>query len=87
MPGGEGNHLSEYYMVHGDVWARAGMARLDGLLCLGCLQARLGHPLAGDDLSDCPLNQLGGCNDTPALHALKVAAEVARFRRAARRAW
>ncbi len=86
MPGNSDYYLTEYYMVHDDVWAVAGMTTLGGFLCVGCLQTRLGRPLTGDDLTDCEPNQPGGC-DTPRLHALKVAAEIARFRRAERRIW
>jgi hypothetical protein len=85
MPGHSDYYLTEYFMVHGDVWAQAGMASGGGFLCVGCLQTRLHRPLTGDDLTDCETNQPGGC-DTPRLYALKVAAEVARFRRAPRRA-
>jgi hypothetical protein len=58
-----------------------------GWLCTGCLQTRLGRPLTGDDFTDCELNRPGRDNDTPRLAALKLAAEIARFRRAERRIW
>src|SRR5262245_22609735 len=87
MPGGTDYYLTEYYMVHDDVWAAAGMSTFKGYLCVGCLQARLDRVLTGDDLTDAGCNLPGVGNNTPVLHALKVAAEVARFRRAPRRTW
>lgn len=76
------------YMVHNDVWAAASMPRVaGGWLCVSCLQQRLGRPLTSDDLTDAMINDPGRYDDTPVLHALKVAAEVARFRRAERRVW
>jgi hypothetical protein len=77
---------TEYYMVHRDVWAEAGMTTAGGFLCLGCLSSRLGRPLTGDDLTGAPCNEPSWC-DSPCMYALKVAAEVARFRQADRRVW
>jgi hypothetical protein len=41
--------LREYYSVHDAVWAAAGMAPTGGMLCLGCLECRLGRQLTNDD--------------------------------------
>lgn len=80
MPGNSGgDYLSEYYMVHDDVWAQAGMASDGGWLCIGCLQRRLARHLTGRDLTGCQLNRPGYGNDTPRLAALKLAAALARF--------
>jgi hypothetical protein len=87
MPGRSEYYLTEYYMVHDDVWAQAGMDVASGFLCVRCLQRRLGRPLTGDDLIDAGCNLPSTGNDTLLLHALKVAAEIARFRRAERRVW
>jgi hypothetical protein len=35
--------IDEYYVVTPEVWARAGAG--DGMLCIGCLEKRLGHRL------------------------------------------
>ena len=47
------------YMVHAEVWAKAGMQRR-GFLCLGCLETRLvvaGHgPLQLEDFTNAPCN-------------------------------
>lgn len=48
LPRGGG---AEYYMVHDDIWASAGMTT--GYLCVGCLEARLGRRLS---FADVPLN-------------------------------
>jgi len=42
-------------MVLPEVWAAAVQGR--GMLCLGCLEARLRRPLTKADFLDCPLNQ------------------------------
>lgn len=46
--------ISEYYMLLDEVWAAAGNIR--GMLCIGCLEARLGRQLSARDFSDAPLN-------------------------------
>jgi hypothetical protein len=48
--------LGEVYMVHNELWARAGMEPNGGFLCIGCLERRLGRRLTPDDFTDCPLN-------------------------------
>lgn len=35
MPGRSDYYLTEYYMVHDDVWAKAGMTTLGRFLCVG----------------------------------------------------
>lgn len=79
MPGSRrGWYLSEYYMVHDQVWAQAGMAALGGYLCVGCLSARLGRHLDRRDLTDARVNRPNG-GDTPRMYSLKHAAAIARF--------
>jgi hypothetical protein len=48
--------INEYYMVRPEVWWRAGMAREGGMLCISCLENRLGRKLRRTDFSECPLN-------------------------------
>lgn len=50
--------VDEYYMVHNEVWAAAGMLPRDGMLCIGCLEARLGRRLTAVDFTDVPVNDL-----------------------------
>ena len=41
----------EYYMVGDDVWAASGIAPNGGMLCLACLERRIGRPLTGQDFT------------------------------------
>jgi hypothetical protein len=45
---------NEVYMVHDRIWEKGGVG--DGLLCIGCLEARLGRPLSRADFTDAPIN-------------------------------
>lgn len=45
--------LDEYYMLQPDVWHT--VADLE-MLCIGCVEHRLGRTLAADDFLPCPLN-------------------------------
>lgn len=45
----------EYYMVHNHVWYdEAGMD--EGMLCIGCLEIRLGRQLRAEDFMDVPIH-------------------------------
>jgi len=46
--------IAEYYMVEDRVWKKAGNEA--GMLCIGCLEDRLGRRLHTNDFSKCPLN-------------------------------
>ena len=49
----------EYYMVHDGTWDLATEDfGGDGMLCIGCLENRLGGLLTSDDFTDCPLNAI-----------------------------
>jgi hypothetical protein len=64
-------------MVWNHVWSDAGMEELGGWLCVPCLEARLGRPLTGHDLDDCPLNHplaRWSADDTPRIAHLKLQA-------------
>jgi hypothetical protein len=39
----------EYYSVKDNVWAASGLAPNGGMLCLACLERRIGRPLTGED--------------------------------------
>ncbi len=43
----------EYYMVKNDVWP---IGTDDGMLCIDCLEKRIGRELIKDDFSDCLIN-------------------------------
>lgn len=51
--------ISEYYMVHDHLWDAA-TADLDGrgMLCIGCLERRLGRQLTAADFTDAPINAM-----------------------------
>jgi hypothetical protein len=46
--------IEEGYMVRDDVWP---IGPLDGKLCVGCLEARIGRRLRPADFEDVPLNR------------------------------
>ena len=56
--GGGPSGIDEYYGVHEAVWGAAGMPREDGMLCIGCLEARLGRQLTHEDLTGAPINRI-----------------------------
>ena len=43
-------------MVTDTCWKRAGMKPRGGMLCIGCLEKRLGKKLTPRNFSECPLN-------------------------------
>jgi hypothetical protein len=51
----------EYYMVTDDVWLGAGMKKShkvgDGMLCIGCLEHRIGRQLVPEDFPNYPINR------------------------------
>ncbi len=49
--------LNEHYMVKNDVWDSGGIDR-DKLLCIGCLESRIGRELTGKDFMLVPLNYI-----------------------------
>jgi hypothetical protein len=69
----KGRH--EYYMVHDEVWAEAGMRT--GLihpyggggdyLCIGCLENRIGRRLRANDFTGAPVNDPDDPWKTPRL--------------------
>lgn len=52
----------EYYSVHCNVWNAGGGKR--NLLCIGCLEKRIGRKLEANDFRDCRVN-----TDTTGKHA------------------
>ena len=43
-------------MVTNACWKRAGIGPHDGMLCIGCLEGRLGKKLTARNFSECALN-------------------------------
>lgn len=52
-------------MVHDELWSRTGLDH--GMLCIGCLEARLGKLLTARDFTDAPINDIWGNNGSPRL--------------------
>jgi hypothetical protein len=51
------HEIGEYYMVTDDIWINeAKMKKQGGMLCLGCLEERIGRKLHGADFPDYPIN-------------------------------
>jgi hypothetical protein len=50
--------LFEYYVVYNEIWKQATEKheRLS-MLCIGCLEKRLGRKLCKDDFKNCPVNK------------------------------
>ncbi len=46
--------IDEYYMVWNDIWPLEGR----GMLCIGCLENRLGRELTREDFTDAPINEI-----------------------------
>lgn len=49
--------VNEYYMVQAEVWAAANPKRR-GMLCIGCLETRLGRRLTPEDFTHAPINSI-----------------------------
>ena len=45
--------INEYYMVHNHLWP---IGSDDGMLCIGCLEKRIGRTITSADFTDCLLN-------------------------------
>jgi hypothetical protein len=69
---------TQQYMVHGDVWAAAGMRH--GWLCVPCLEVRLGRHLSPADLTTAPINDPWRYDDTDQLASLKLRAALSRHK-------
>lgn len=52
--------LGEYYMVTDQVWDSVANR---GMLCIGCLEQRLGRMLHARDFTDAPINQIADMTD------------------------
>ena len=51
--------LNEYYMVNHDIWTTVNPG-VEGMLCIGCLEGRLGRELNADDfIKNLPINEIG----------------------------
>lgn len=48
--------LAEYYMVDFDLWNSVMGSQNTGMLCIGCLEARIGRELTSADFIEAPIN-------------------------------
>jgi hypothetical protein len=48
---GKNTQGGEYYMVYNEIWAASGVAPHGGMLCLACLERRIGRPLTMGDFT------------------------------------
>lgn len=51
--------IDEYYMVQFDLWNSVMVHQNSGMLCIGCLEDRIGRKLTPEDFIDAPINY--GC--------------------------
>ncbi len=49
--------IDEYYMVHDHVWLASRLPKDGGMLCIGCLERRIGRKLTPSDFRIAPINQ------------------------------
>jgi hypothetical protein len=46
----------EYYILRDEVWLSANPKR-EGMLCIGCVETRIGRRLTPEDFTDVPINR------------------------------
>lgn len=46
--------INEYYMIRNNLWSKYGPQ--DGMLCIGCLEKRMGRKLTPNDFTNAPVN-------------------------------
>ena len=51
--------IDEWYVVRDELWVAANSSR-DGVLCVGCLEERLGRRLSRSDFTSCEVNENPG---------------------------
>lgn len=50
------NTKYEHYFVNSNVWFKLARMPEAGMLCIACLEARIGRELKPDDFTDCHIN-------------------------------
>jgi hypothetical protein len=64
----------EWYMVRSEIWEAAGHGRKPPrILCIGCLEARIGRRLTPEDFSDLEINRAGWTSTERLIDRLGVA--------------
>jgi len=46
----------DYYMIRNDLWKKYGVGK--GMLCIECIEKRLGRKICKEDLTDCLVNTI-----------------------------
>jgi hypothetical protein len=54
------SELHEYYMLTDEIWLRAAHGSHEGMLCIGCVEARLGRTLRPNDFDPYWMDQFDG---------------------------
>ena len=52
------HEINEYYMVYDEVWLSVVDRKHSGMLCISCLESRLGRKLNKTDFPPFPINNL-----------------------------
>lgn len=52
------SRLGEFYFVQTEIWLGA-VGSKDGMLCIGCLEKRIGRKLNRTDFTDAYINRIG----------------------------
>lgn len=50
------HEINEYYMINKSTWYFVADSNPDGMLCIGCVEQKLGRKLTSKDFTTCPLN-------------------------------
>ena len=59
---------NEYYMINHSLWDSITVeTKGNGMLCIGCVEVRIGRSLTGADFTDAPINQVGFYNKSDRL--------------------
>lgn len=58
--------LDEYYVLHNDLWAHV-HPDIDGHLCVGCVECRIGRKLTAADFADAHINTTDKLRRSPRL--------------------
>ena len=45
----------DYYMIQNELWNKHGVG--EGMLCMDCIEERIGHPLTKEDILSCILTR------------------------------
>jgi len=67
---GKDTFRNEYYMLRNPVWKKAN-PKIKGMLCIKCVEKRLGRKLTKKDFADVPLNRAKSFMNIPRSALLK----------------